>query len=153
MFNMLCTKHVFLVHRLRIHSVHSVINNPTQLFGRGCPYIFYKKYNFVITLRFYGAPKGKPAVKLSDFWDCCATTCVLRTHSVQSVTNNPTQLSGRGFPRIFYITLICHNVTVVCVVLPKWKPSREILWCLRLLCKNMFIRMLFEDPFCTQCNK
>jgi len=28
---------------------------------------------------------------------------VLRVHSVQSVINNPTQLSGRGFPCIFYI--------------------------------------------------
>ena len=30
---------------MRIHSVQRVINNPTQLSGRGCPYIFYIKLN------------------------------------------------------------------------------------------------------------
>ncbi len=32
-------KHYFLVRFFRIHPVQSVINNPTQLSGRGFPYI------------------------------------------------------------------------------------------------------------------
>ncbi len=40
---------------------------------------------------------------------CCAIICVLfifvRIHYVHSVINNPTQLSGRGFPHAFYINI------------------------------------------------
>ena len=32
--------------------------------------------------------------------------CFFRIHPVQSVVNSPTQLSGRGFPHIFYMKLV-----------------------------------------------
>ena len=43
------------------------------------------------------------------FYGCCATTMflvrLLRIGPVQSVVNSPTQLSGRGFPHIFYMKI------------------------------------------------
>ena len=53
--------------------------------------------------------------------------CFLRIQSVQSVIHNPTQLSGRGFPCIFYSKLLC--VTFVSSSsfsgAPKWKLGRK----------------------------
>ncbi len=36
----------------------------------------------------------------------------LRIHPVQKVINNPTQLSGRGFPRIFHMKLVLSQLYV-----------------------------------------
>ena len=36
----------------------------------------------------------------------------LRIHPVQSVVNDPTQLSGRGFPRIFHMKLVSSQLYV-----------------------------------------
>ncbi len=43
MFDMLAEKHNCLVRLLRIHPVQSVVNNITQLSGRGFPHIFHMK--------------------------------------------------------------------------------------------------------------
>jgi len=55
-------QNMFLVRFLRIHSVQSVINNPTQLSGRGCPQIFNTK--LVVSQRyvFLVLPNGSRAV-------------------------------------------------------------------------------------------
>ncbi len=111
MFRFLCcAKTVFLVRFLRIHPVQSVINNPTQLSERGFPYIFYMIV-FVATLRFF--PQFS---KMLDFDECCTNTIFLerflRIRPVQSVVNSPTQLSGRGFPRIFYIKLFLSQLYI-----------------------------------------
>ena len=37
----------------------------------------------------------------------------LRIHPVQKVINNPTQLSGRGFPRIFHMKLVLSQLYVL----------------------------------------
>ncbi len=70
------------------------------------------EFVFVATLRFFGAPKWKLGRACFWFLYCCANMCVLicllRINSVQSVTNNPTQLYGRGFPNMFYINWFCH---------------------------------------------
>ncbi len=42
-FQYFCAKTIFIVRFLGIHPVQSVINNATQLSGRGFPYIFYMK--------------------------------------------------------------------------------------------------------------
>ena len=85
---------------LRIHPVQSVVTNPTQLSGRGFPRIFHMsrelggKY-----IRFF-----PPIFVFGHF--CRKTNFLvrfLRIHPVQSAINNPTQLSGRGFPRIFHM--------------------------------------------------
>ena len=46
---MLCANTFFLVRALRIHPVQSVVDNPTQLSGRGFPCIFY--IEVVVTVR------------------------------------------------------------------------------------------------------
>ncbi len=48
----------------------------------------------------------------------------LRIHPVQSVVDNPTQLSGRGFPRIFHMKLVLSQLYVFGT--PKLKPIRVI---------------------------
>ena len=64
-----------------------------------------------------------------NFDECCRNTNFLvrflRIRPVQSVVNSLTQLSGRGFPRIFHMKLVLsqHHV-FVCT--PKWKPGRVI---------------------------
>ena len=51
-----------------------------------------------------------------DFWYFCRKTNFLvrflRIHPVQSVVNIITQLSGRGFPRIFYMKLFLSQLYV-----------------------------------------
>ncbi len=42
--------------------------------------------------------------------------CFLRIHPVQKVMNNPTQLSGRGFPRIFHVELALSQLYVFLVL-------------------------------------
>ena len=78
--------------------MQSVINNITQLPGRGFPCIFYM---FV-------------------FVNACAQTIFiarcLRIHPVQSVVNNITQLSGRGFPCIFYMFFFVSQLYVFSVL-------------------------------------
>ena len=57
--------------------------------------------------------------EILNFDECCATTIFLvrflRIRPVQSVVNSPTQLSGRGFPRIFHMKLVLsqHHVFLV----------------------------------------
>ncbi len=41
----------------------------------------------------------------------CFLLRFLRIHSVQSVINNPAQLSGRGFPNIFYMNLVLSQMS------------------------------------------
>ncbi len=52
----------------------------------------------------------------------------LRIHPVQSVINNPTQLSGRGFPHFFYIKLFLSQFNVLWV-LPngRWAEQKVVL--------------------------
>ena len=40
----------------------------------------------------------------------------LRIHPVQKVIDNPTQLSGRGFPRIFHMELVLSQLYVFLVL-------------------------------------
>ena len=58
--------------------------------------------------------------QLSDFLCFCATPLLLvrflRIHPVQSVVNSPTQLSGRGFPCIFYMKLFVSQLYVFLVL-------------------------------------
>ncbi len=65
-----------------------------------------------------------------DFLCVCRTTNFilrfLRIHPVQNVANNPTQLSGRGFARIFHMKLFLSQLYVFVVGVPNWKPSRVI---------------------------
>ena len=53
-------------------------------------------------------------------WHFCRKTIFimrfLRIHPVQNVINNPTQLSGRGFPRIFYMELVLSQLYVFLVL-------------------------------------
>ena len=46
-----------------------------------------------------------------DVQKLCFPYCFLKVHSVQSVINNITQLSGRGFPCIFILNYLCRNFT------------------------------------------
>ncbi len=83
-----------------IHSVQSVIPDPAQLSGRGCPYMFYNKTFHSFT--FVGAPKWKPGCVTFGFVRLlCKNKCFnmfcFWIHSVQSAINSPAQLSGRGF--------------------------------------------------------
>ena len=54
------------------------------------------------------------------FWRCCTTTVFLvrffRIHPVQSVANNVTQLSGRGFPCIFHMKFVLSQLYVFLVL-------------------------------------
>ncbi len=54
--------------------------------------------------------------KILDFEECCRKTNVivrfLRIHPVQSVANDPTQLSGRGFPCIFCMKLFLSQLYI-----------------------------------------
>ena len=45
---------------LRVHSVQSVINKPTQLSGRGFSYILFLYFCLLSQLYVFGAPKYKP---------------------------------------------------------------------------------------------
>ncbi len=67
--------------------------------------------------------------KMLDFEECCRKTNfivrLLRIRPVQSVVNSPTQLSGRGFPRIFHMKLVLSQHHVLFGT-PKWKPGRII---------------------------
>ncbi len=75
---------------------------------------------------------------------------VLRIHSVQSVMNNPTQLSGRGFPYIVYIKIMLSQLYVV------WCSRMEAGPCsfqmFEIVVQKICFSKLFEDPFCTKCN-
>ncbi len=55
-----------------------------------------------------------------DFWQFCGEeqflVRFLRIHPVQSVVNNTTQLSGRGFPCIFYMKLCLSQLYVFSVL-------------------------------------
>ncbi len=57
-------------------------------------------------------------ISIFDFWRCCRKTifilCFVRIRPVQSVVNSPTQLSGRGFPRIFHMKLVLSQLYVFC---------------------------------------
>ncbi len=64
----------------------------------------------------------------------------LRIHAVQSVINNPTQLSGRGFPRIFHMNLFLSQLYIF-VGTSKWKPGR-VIWKLKNILK--FVMLNFE---------
>ncbi len=57
-----CANTFFLVRLLRIHSVQSVINGPTQLSGRGFPHIFYRKLVVSQLYVFWVLPNGSRAV-------------------------------------------------------------------------------------------
>ncbi len=48
----------------------------------------------------------------------------MRIHPVQRVINNIAQLSGRGFPCIFYMKMFLLQLYVFFCA-PKWKPSNE----------------------------
>ncbi len=65
--------------------------------------------------------------EILNFDECCAKTMLLvrflRIRPVQSVANNPTQLSGRGLPCMFH--MICLLLQLYVFRAPKWKPSRE----------------------------
>ena len=54
--------------------------------------------------------------KILDFEEGCRKTNFivrfLRIRPVQSVANSPTQLSGRGFPRIFHMKLVLSQLYV-----------------------------------------
>ena len=77
--------------------------------------------------------------------------CCGRIHSVQSVINSPTQLSGIGFSCIFCINIFVSNFTFFGA--PKWKLGRVCVGFLRLLCNHIFVfYVFFEDQFCTKCN-
>ena len=58
--------------------------------------------------------------KFSDFWYFCAKLIFLvrflRIHPVQSVVSSPTQLSGRGFPCVFYMKLFVSQLYVFLVL-------------------------------------
>ena len=58
--------------------------------------------------------------KNSDFLYVCRKTNFilrfLRIHPVQNVINNPTQLSGRGFPHIFYMESVLLQLYVFLVL-------------------------------------
>ena len=69
--------------------------------------------------------------------------CVsLSTHPVQSVVNKITQLSGRGFPCIFHMSL-CSSQLYVCFCAPKWKPGRVTFGVLRLMCNKKVSSVFF----------
>ncbi len=73
-----------------------------------------------------GASGGVSDVYVFFLYVCATTNCLvrfLRVHPVQSVINSPTQLSGRGFPGIFYIKL-CLSQLYVFVCAPKLKLGR-----------------------------
>jgi len=61
-----------------------------------------------------------------DFDECCRKTNFivrfLRIHPVQSVANSPTQLSGRGCPRIFHMELFSSQLYVF-LVLQNWSRA------------------------------
>ena len=63
-------KHVIL-RFLRIHPVQSVVNNPTQLSGRGFPHIFYMKYVLSQLYVFFGTPKWRPGRVIWNFANLC----------------------------------------------------------------------------------
>ncbi len=77
---------------------------------------------FVTTLRVFGAPKWKLGRVTFNFVEYVVQQLFvqyvffLRIHSVQSVINNATQLSGRGFPYIFYVKLVLSQHYVVLVL-------------------------------------
>ncbi len=58
--------------------------------------------------------------QFSDVYHFCATTIFLvrflRIRPVQSVANNPKQLSGRGFPCIFYMQLCLSQLYILLVL-------------------------------------
>ena len=56
----------------------------------------------------------------------------LRIHPVQKVINNPTQLSGRGFPRIFHMELFSSQLYVF------WYSKIEAEPCNSKICKSEF---------------
>ncbi len=130
---------MFLERFLRIHPVQSVVNDPTQLSGRGFPYIFYM--NLVLSqLYFFWYSKIEVGPCKLNNWKLYVcenvfenlnvfcfpkfrilflclrkkyfSSASFRIHPVQSVINNPAQLSGRGFPNIFFI-FCCRNFTFV----------------------------------------
>ncbi len=63
----------------------------------------------------YGFPPPRFS-KMFMFDECCRKTIFLerflRIHPVQSVANSQTQLSGRGFPRIFHMKLVLSQLYV-----------------------------------------
>ncbi len=64
---------------------------------------------------------GGPGAEFSDFflnfgflillWKTCFLERFLRIHPVQSVINSIAQLSGRGFPHIFYMELVLSQLS------------------------------------------
>ena len=52
--------------------------------------------------------------------------CFLRIHYAQSVINNPTQLSGRGFPYIFYMKLFLSQLYVFLVLANPPRPLQRL---------------------------
>ena len=68
----------------------------------------------------------------------------LRFRPVQSVVNSPTQISGRGFPHIFYMKLFLSQFYVF-VSAPKWKPGHVTFDLLRLMC-NKCPNALYISP-------
>ncbi len=71
-----------------------------------------------------------------NFDECCRTTiCILRffrIRPVQSVVNSPTQLSGRGFPRIFHMKLVLSQHHVF------WYSKMEAGPCNLKMCNSEF---------------
>ncbi len=119
-FLYVCAKTICLVRFLRIHPVQSVINNPTQLSGRGFSYIFILIV-FCRNFTFFGTPKWKSGRAIRKFWILRNVAeklfvCASRMHSVQSLINSRTQLSGRGFSYIFYMKLVLSQHYVVLVL-------------------------------------
>ena len=58
------------------------------------------------------------------YMNLCVLTCFLRIRSVQKVIHNLTQLSGRGFPHIFYMRSILSQF-YVSLVLQKGSPAEN----------------------------
>ncbi len=64
----MCAKNIFLVRFCRIHPVQSVVNNPTQLSGRGFGYLLYVL--FCRNFTFCGTPKWKLGRVIGVFFVC-----------------------------------------------------------------------------------
>ncbi len=103
----------FIVRFLRIHPVQKVLDNPTQLSGRGFPRIFHMKlvlsqlYVFWYFKMLQGGRRNYNIIFLLRF---------LSIHPVQKVINNPTQLSGRRFPRSFHMKFVLSQLYVFFVL-------------------------------------
>jgi hypothetical protein len=73
-------------------------------------------------------------IRIFDFWYFCGKTNFimrfLRIRPVQKVVDNPTQLSGRGFPRISHVRSFSSQLYLFCYskieAEPRYSKSRKV---------------------------